>query len=662
MTNNQPELIQNLKKLKILVFFIFLLTIMHPITAQIKTEVEWNNGNPSLFIDGQNHPPFAYMSYLGEVEYYKEIAATGIHLYNFPAYLGEGGINTSSGIGAFRNAIWKGESHYDFSSIETDFEKILSADPKAKVVIRLYLDPPRWWTLANPSAAAQLPDGSLFRQSFASQEWREHTKVALEDCLDWLLKSKYRNHLAGIHVASGFTEEWFYHPKQYQDLNPVRLQAFRDWLKEKYTSVKSLRAAWNNPNVTFANAQLTNIDEAVDEFSWRDPDNDTNYIDTYRFHTEVMADNIAYFCKVVKEKSDGYLLTGAFYGYHYFVTDPRRGHGALSKLLKSPYLDYLSSPNVYNRVVGEDWPAMAAINSVHKHGKLWLAENDTRTSKTTLLKDQSRGIAPPGQYEGGVWLGPKSHKTSVALLWKNAARMLAYGYGGWWFDMWGGWFSDPEMLQVLEKTQQFHQDFPSKNPEKMKPGVLVIVDEELSFWDKSYGRLTEKILSNRYPIAKTGSSYDLYLRTDIQEIAFSQYQVIWLMGLLQLTDKETALIKKLQKLGKTVLWTNDKGTTLNLPGKTDNFLPEKLQWKPSELKKIWAEAGVHQYITSEDIIYVGRNWLSLHSIDGGEKIIQLPYFARVIDPFTNKVMADSTNQITIKMDVMSTVLYRVHPL
>lgn len=196
----------------------------------------------------------------------------------------------------------------------------------------------------------------------------------------------------------------------------------------------------------------------------------------------------------------------------------------------------------------------------------------------------------------------------------------------------------------------------------MKPGVLVIVDEELSFWDKSYGRLTEKILSNRYPIAKTGSSYDLYLRTDIQEIAFSQYQVIWLMGLLQLTDKETALIKKLQKLGKTVLWTNDKGTTLNLPGKTDNFLPEKLQWKPSELKKIWAEAGVHQYITSEDIIYVGRNWLSLHSIDGGEKIIQLPYFARVIDPFTNKVMADSTNQITIKMDVMSTVLYRVHPL
>lgn len=664
MTNKKPELIQKLKEVQIPFFFIFIFlhTITQPILAQIKTEVVWNNGKPSLLIDGQNHPPFAYMSYLGEEDYYKEIAATGIHLYNFPAYLGEGGINTTSGIGAFRNAIWKGESQYDFSSIETDFKKILNADPKAKVVIRLYLDPPRWWTLANPSAAAQLPDGSLFRQCFASDEWREKTKVVLEECLDWLLKSKYRNHLAGIHVASGFTEEWFYHPKQYQDQNPVRLQAFRDWLKEKYITVNSLRAAWNKPNATFENAQLTDIDEAVEKVSWRDPAKDINYIDTYRFHTEVMADNIAYFCKVVKEKSDGNLLTGAFYGYHYYVTDPRRGHGALSKLLKSPDLDYLSSPNVYNRVVGEDWPAMAAINSVHKHGKLWLAENDTRTSKTTLLKDQSQGIAPPGQYEGGVWLGPKSLKTSVALLWKNAARMLAYGYGGWWFDMWGGWFSDPEMLQVLEKTQQFHNKYNPQNPEKMAAQVLLVVDEELSFWDKSYGRLTEKILSNRYPIAKTGSVYDLFLRSDLPEINTQPYQVIWLMGLLRLSPEEEAKIKLWQEMGKTVLWTNDKGTSLYYPRKAGQLIPEKFQWSPSELREIWKNAGVHQYIATEDILYVGNNWLSIHSVAGGEKSIQLPYYAQVIDPLTDKVMSDSTKVINIKMDSLSTVLYRIHPL
>jgi len=652
---------KNFGRFHLLILLLFLLSIENPASAQIKSEIHWENGSPSLIIDGENYPPFAYMSYLGEEEYYKEIAASGIHLYNLPAYLGEGGINTSSGIGAFRNSIWKGENDYDFSSIETDFEKILRADPKAKIVIRFYLDPPRWWTLQNPSAAAQLPNGTLFRQCFASEEWREKTKTAFQDCLDWLLKSKYRNHLAGIHVASGFTEEWFYHPKQYQDQNPVRLDAFRKWLKNKYVDAPALREAWNNSAVTFENAQLTNIDEPVDEIEWRDPEKDQNYIDTYRFHTYVMVDNIAYFCKIVKDKSDGNLLTGAFYGYHYFVTDPRRGHGALAKLLDCPDLDYLSSPNVYNRAIGEDWPPMVAINSVYKHGKLWLAENDTRTSSTTLLKDQSQGIAPPGQYEAGVWLGPESLKTSVSLLWKNAVRMLAYGYGGWWFDMWGGWFNDPEMLQVLEKTQQLQQQYPPKNPEKMNPSVLVIVDEELSFWDKSYGSLTEKILSNRYPLAKTGSGYALFLRTDLQSIADARYQAVWLMGLLQLSTEEKEKIKSWENMGKTVLWTNDKGTTLNRPGKAPQFLAEKWQWSPTELREIWKEAGVHQYITTEDICYTGRNWLSLHSVDGGEKTIHLPFYAQVIDPLENKVLSDSTNQIQINMDPISTVLFRVNP-
>src|SRR3546814_14573835 len=76
------------------------------------------------------------------------------------------------------------------------------------------------------------------------------------------------------------------------------------------------------------------------------------------------------------------------------MTDPRRGHGALATVLESPYLDYLSSPNDYRRRAGEDWPPMAAIKSVQLHGKPWLAENDTRTSITTLLKDRAPEIDP----------------------------------------------------------------------------------------------------------------------------------------------------------------------------------------------------------------------------------------------------------------------------
>ncbi|MEO9892254.1 beta-galactosidase [Aurantibacter sp.] len=632
------------------------------VSAQSKAKVSLKNSSPSLLIDGKNYPPFAYMSYLGEKEYYKEIAASGVHIYNIPAYLADGGINTISGIGAFRSPIWIGEENYDFSSLVLDFEKIIKADKKAKVVIRFYLDPPEWWTSKNPEASAQLADGSTFRQCFSSELWKIETGKVLRDCLNWVLHSKYAKYLIGIHVASGFTEEWFYHPKQYQDQNSARVDGFRQWLKEKYKSNSELQKSWNNPTVTLENAQLANVDESTNNNTWRDPNKDIIYIDTYRYLAEVLVDNIIYFSKIVKDASNGDLLTGAFSGYHYFVGDARRGHGALAKLLKSPYIDYLSSPNVYNRVLGEDWAPMLAINSVQLHGKLWLAENDTRTSITTLLKDQSEGIAPPGQYESGVWLGPEDIETSVSLLWKNTARMLAYGYGGWWFDMWGGWFSNPQLLNVIEETQKLSAFSNLKIDSKMKAQVGVVVDEELCFWDPTYGRLTENILSNRYPLAKTGNSYDLFLRTDINDMPIPQYKVIWLMGVLNLKKDEIKKIQEWNNLDITVLWTNGRGTEIFEPNGNQIFMEDMFKWSAVELGNLWAKAGVHRYIQTDDVFYIGRNWISIHSVAGGKREVDFPYYAQVIDPINNEILSESTKQLELNIKPKSTVLLRVSPL
>lgn len=630
-------------------------------TAQSRTEIKLTEGRPTLVIDGEAYPPFAYMSYLGAKKYYKEVADAGIHLYNIPAYLADRGINSTSGIGPFRKPIWTGENEYDFSSVIQDFENIITSDPTAKAIVRLYLDPPLWWERMHPEASAQLLDGTTFRQCFSSELWKDQTGKVIEDFLDWVQKSPYATHLAGIHVASGFTEEWFYHPKQYHDQNPARRDAFRQWLRNRYKEVNALQKSWNNRSVTFETAPLANIDEVGRRTEWRDPKTEQHYIDTFRFHTEVMADNIAYFCKIVKEKSNGNLLTGAFYGYHYFVTDPRRGHGALAKLLNCPDLDYLSSPNAYNRVLGEDWPAMAAVNSVRLHGKLWLTENDTRTSITTLLKDRSEGIAPPGQYEDGVWLGPEDLETSKAFLWKNTARMLAYGYGGWWFDMWGGWFSDPELLNVLENTQRLHSDYMPKNNEKMKSEVLVVVDEELSFWDTSYGSLTENILSNRYPLAKTGTSYDLFLRTDVNAIAMKGYKVVWLMGLLHLNAEEEAQIEEWRNQGIKVIWTDANGTKIYGNNEEPVFIDGKLKWSAVELRELWRKSGVHIYNDTSDVFYIGNNWLGIHTIKGGERTLRFPFKAQIIDPQENRVLADSTNMLKLKLPPKSTTLLRINP-
>ncbi|NOX64499.1 MAG: hypothetical protein GXO85_01560, partial [Chlorobi bacterium] len=265
-----------------------------------------------------------------------------------------------------------------------------------------------------------------------------------------------------------------------------------------------------------------------------------------------------------------------------------------------------------------------------------------------------------GQYESGVWLGPKEMETSVSFLWKNAGRMLAFGYGGWWFDMWGGWFSDPALLNVIEKTQQFYTKFHPQNNNKMQSQVCVIVDEELSFWDASYGKLTNEILSNRYPLAKTGAPYDLFLRTDLDNISTTQYKVIWLMGLLKLQKNEILKIEKWRQQGITVLWTDGYGTKIYHEN-DEELRDKKIKWTDSELRDIWKKAGVHLYIETDDVLYIGNNWLCIHTVEGGKRTVIFPFFAQVIEPENQEIVADSTNKIDITLKPKSTVLLRINP-
>lgn len=636
-----------------------LLSLRLPIYAD-ETAVALHHGRPALLINGAPVAPFAYMSYLGAERYYREAAEAGIHLYCFPAYLGDRGINPRSGIGPFRPSIWKGEGEYDFSSLTRDFKIIREADPRGRAVIRLHLDPPLWWEEAHPEACCQLPDGTTFRQCFASTAWREATAEVLRTLLTWLETSPFRDQLVGIHVAAGGTEEWFYHFNEgFHDLNPARTEAFRAWLQSAYKNdAEQLRDAWRDPAASFEGAMPADISGEQRAQKWRGPDTAQPVIDTFRFHTQTMADNIAYFCGVVKEQSQRRLLTGAFYGYHYFVNDPRRGHGALGKLLDCPDLDYLSSPNTYHRVMGEDWPPMAAIASVQLHGKLWLAENDTRTFKTTLLKDQAPDICPPGYYDSGVWVGPASVEESVALLRKNTARMLAGGYGGWWFDMWGGWFSDPALMAVLERTQELGTLDLAMSVKGMEAEVCVVADEELQYWDASYGTLTEEIMGNRYALGRMGTPYDLFLLNDLGRIPHDRYRLVCILGApsLDLTN-----LNPFRKEGATILWIRPGGSVVHDANGATTVHDDKLRWTSKELRSLANRAGAHIYSDQDDVLYAGHGWLSIHSVKGGARTIQLPFSARVEDAFAKTVLSDATKRIDLQVPETSTTLLRILP-
>ncbi|MEC3880059.1 hypothetical protein [Parapedobacter sp. 10938] len=627
-----------------------------------RAEVKDREGVPTLFVNGTPYPPYAYMSYLGESQFYEEMEEAGLHLYNIPAYLGDRGINSVSGIKPFRSPIWVGHDELDYTSIIADFEELIAADPQALAIIRIHLDAPEWWESSHPEHASLQPDGSTFRTSLYSALWRDDASKVLVQLVQWLEQSPYAKHLVGIHVAGGFTEEWMYHFKdEFYDESSVRLERFREWLRTRYMdNVARLRQSWNRDDVTFDSAQLGDISGKTKARQWRHPDTAGQVFDTFVFHGENMADHIAHFCRIVKEASNGRLLTGAFYGYHYFVGDLRRGHGALAKLLRCPDLDYLSSPNDYHRVIGEDWAPFAAIKSVQLHGKLWLAENDTRTSITTLLRDRAPHVQPEGNaYTDGVWLGPDSMEESEALLWKNLGRMLAYGYGGWWFDMWGGWFSDPKLIDILAAGQRFFERYPDEAFPAMAPRVAVVVDEKLGAMDASFGALTGGLLHNRYALGKTGVPYDLYLREDLDAVKDGGYQVVWYLGLLSLTEEERSFLDEAASRDIWMIWTDGYESTVYQSDDGVDHMDAKIQWSASELGDLFGKAGVHRYLEGgKDVLYAGRGWICLHSVAGGDKLINLPFSATIIDPIADAVITDG-DSFKVAMDANSTRLFKL---
>lgn len=631
------------------------------------SEVRSEDGKVNLYINGDKVPPFAYMSYLGEGHYYKEMANAGVETFCLLAYLGDQGINSSSGIKPFRDNFWKGMGEYNFSVIQDEFEELVKVKPDAKVIVRVHLDAPMWWGDQNPNEMCRLPDGSTLRVSFSSLKWREDAGVAMKALLDWVRKSKFNENLIGVHVAGGFTEEWFFHYKNhFYDESAARLSDFRKWLREKYDQdEKKLRDAWGNQGLFFDSAVPSDISGATRQSGLRKIGEDVALDDTFDYHAQVMSGHIAYFAKLVKEASANRLLTGAFYGYHLFVHDPRRGHGSLATLLESPYLDYLSSPNDYRRISGIDWPPMAAVRSVQLHGKLWMAENDTRTSSTTLLRERAPQLVPEnndGYYDAPVWKGPKDPQVSRELLWKNAARMLAYGYGGWWFDMWGGWFSDPIFQDVIRRLRDAYEayEMDEEAPQKIgyRPEVALVVDEKLQFRDSEYGGITVKLLTNRYALGNSGTPFDVFLKSDLPLLKGNAYKVVWYLGLGDLSEEERKHVEEIKRNTPISVETDENGSAVYQKARKFGEQKGRVQWTPEELREIYTRAGVHVFSRSNDVVYAGNGWFAVHFSSAGKKEIQLPGKWLLID-----VKEDSEPHIASRMELEveggETIVFRV---
>ena len=433
-------------------------------------KIESVNGIPTIVINGKPIPEIAYITYVLEKNHYEDFAKVGVKLYSVNLNFSEMAINERAPVLVFQKGIFEGDTP-DFSIVDRNFDQILEACPDAYIFPRVNMNLSEFWEKAHEDELCEKGFNERKRFSYASDAWADEVKRELCLLVNYVENSKYKDRVIGYQLAAGNTEEWL-------AVDPQSGYGIR--AKENFFKYCETNKLEKNPE---------------------------NY---YGFMSELIADRINCLGAEVKRITSGNKLVGAFYGYTLFV-GREQCHNALEKILSCDAVDFLCSPVSYaeGRAAGIDLYAMVPTTSLRLHGKLYFSENDIRTHLSKPISDHPNYTLP-------IWYG---HEKEITLeqLKLSFCRAMLYGYGMWWFDMWGGWYDDPDYMSLMKKMRELCQD----GMDVPDSEVAAFIDEKAVTKGVSGG--VPMTMKSVREIGLCGAPCDMYLMSDFEAV-FDKYK------------------------------------------------------------------------------------------------------------------------------------------
>ena len=420
------------------------------------------------------------------------------------------------------NSVWtKPNEEPNFSYIDSAFGVFLEANPKAKLIPRVRLDPQinKWWRDSHPDDMMKNSDGTINETyiSVSSPTYRKEAAESLRKFIEYCEKH-YPDNMAGYHPAGGNSREWFYGGtwhKTFSGYDVNTLKAWRAWLKNKYGSVENLAKAWNcGAPESFEKIGLPTQEERETPAFVIDPKTQWKIADLNLFLQDEMADTVLGLAKVTRQAAPN-KLSIFFFGYGFEFSGVRNspafsGHYALSKIIKSPDIDAISGPiSYFDRNFGDGKTTMGATESITDAGKLWIDEDDT---STYLAPRDGRDY--PGKYSGLYTLGD-----SREVLRRNLAQETVRNNGVWWMDLFGqGWFDDKKLWREMKNFAKPERDIIA-HPLPYRPQMRLVMDETSMCMIAARGGAgitTQKLMAlGRVAANRSGVPFGQYLLADV---------------------------------------------------------------------------------------------------------------------------------------------------
>ena len=345
--------------------------------------------------------------------------------------------------------------------------------------------------------------------SYSSRIWREGVKTCLRELVAELKRQNLDRRIVGIHTF-GYHDGQFTSP--FADHSPAAKAEYAEYLKE---------SGHASTNYEFFALQtgLRAQEEFVREFK-----------------------------RLLGKDAIGIM----------WCESPLSGKRAVSYnlggFLRSDAMDILvAQPCYVHRLPGVPGGNRLPTASFNLHGKLYFEELDFRTyasfQQWTLSPAASKGLGVSEDFP--MW---------QTVFRKNAGAMVAQRAGWWFYDMAGGWFSAPEIVDDIRTALKGYDRVWSGMPSSWKPGVALVVDEAGPYgWAGGEGFLQRPLQFSHYEqlflLARSGVPFDVYLAQDVLEkpSLVEPYRMIAFGLMRKYDDARIAFVKRLARDGRTLV-------------------------------------------------------------------------------------------------------------
>ncbi|MBP1988458.1 S-layer homology domain-containing protein [Paenibacillus eucommiae] len=361
------------------------------------TKLRMHNGAMTLFLDNNPISGQSWTSILpfNVRDQYLDEVVNGLDypIVGLPFAVGQNTLNN------MYPTTWLADNVYDWTSLDTQAQRILGARSDVKIILFLALDGATWWTDENPDAANPDVDqetalvnnkipGSKGIPDYLSPKWKAASREVLRQLIAHVQTSEWGKSVIGYELFNGFSMDTnFFIPHN----NDRVIADFRTYLTDKYETDAALRLAWKDPSVSLNTALPVSAlpaAHAVPPGLILQPSENQRFLDTRALMLGQFREVFSDFAKVIKEATSGRALVGARtgdfvgqFGWDETTFTIGEDSGWLMPLLQDPNFDYFDVQEPYvGRHLGDGANVpVIPVKAVNQYGKAVFIENDVRT-------------------------------------------------------------------------------------------------------------------------------------------------------------------------------------------------------------------------------------------------------------------------------------------